>query len=146
MHITCLLEEEFGDYGRIVISVADTGVGISQENIKRLFKVFGFLEQTESMNTKGIGLGLYISKKITNIFGGDIEVESELGRGTKFTYWFSLDKPNDEQLMVTRHMHPTMLGNKNQIHIQVLPPLINKETSFQEEQNSSIISLTPDGV
>ena len=46
------------------IKVVDTGVGISDKNKQKLFKLFGFLTETEAMNTSGIGLGLVISKQI----------------------------------------------------------------------------------
>ena len=42
----------------------DTGVGIKKEDMSKLFKLFGFLDTTKELNTKGIGLGLHISKKI----------------------------------------------------------------------------------
>ena len=61
-----------------------------------MFKLFGFLKSSEKKNTKGIGLGLYISSRIVESFdGGKIELESELGRGAKFTFKFKLGKnPN----------------------------------------------------
>ena len=46
------------------IQVIDTGIGIRHEDIDKLFKVFGFLDTTKEINTKGIGLGLHISKMI----------------------------------------------------------------------------------
>lgn len=52
------------------ISVIDTGVGISKEDQEKLFKLFGFVESTQGMNTHGIGLGLVISQNIVNVFGG----------------------------------------------------------------------------
>jgi len=45
--------------------------------MSKLFKLFGFLDTTKELNTKGIGLGLHISKKICQAFGGDIFCESE---------------------------------------------------------------------
>ena len=48
----------------IQVSVVDTGVGITKEDQKKLFKLFGYLDSTKELNTKGIGLGLYISKQI----------------------------------------------------------------------------------
>jgi signal transduction histidine kinase len=50
----------------IKVECEDNGVGISQSNQKKLFKLFGFLNDTKSMNKKGVGLGLAISKKIIN--------------------------------------------------------------------------------
>ena len=78
------------------ISVKDTGCGISEEDQGKLFKLFGFLKTTEKKNTKGIGLGLYISKRIVEFFGGGkIDLQSELGIGTTFTFKFKLgEDPN----------------------------------------------------
>ena len=62
------------------ISVKDTGVGISKENQKKLFKLFGFLEATKDRNSKGVGLGLSISSQIVHEFaGGKIDLESDVG-------------------------------------------------------------------
>jgi signal transduction histidine kinase len=56
----------------VQISVVDTGIGIKQGELSRLFRLFGYLDSSKAMNTKGIGLGLHISKMISNQFGGDI--------------------------------------------------------------------------
>jgi len=69
----------------------DTGVGIKPDDIGKLFKLFGFLENTKEINTKGIGLGLYICKKITTIFGGNMSVESTPRKGSTFTFTFALE-------------------------------------------------------
>jgi len=61
----------------------------------KLFKLFGFLDTTKELNTKGIGLGLHISKKICQAFGGDIFCESEWEKGTTFTILFALDELNN---------------------------------------------------
>ena len=53
--------------------------------MNKLFILFGFLDATKEINTKGIGLGLHISKKICQAFGGDIFCESEWEKGTTFT-------------------------------------------------------------
>ena len=50
------------------ISVIDTGVGIDKDDQDKLFKLFGFIETTQSMNTHGIGLGLVIAKHIVESF------------------------------------------------------------------------------
>jgi signal transduction histidine kinase len=65
----------------IVISVNDTGVGIPVENIKKLF------EPLFTTKAKGIGLGLAVSRKLIEVNGGRIEVQSEAGVGTTFTVW-----------------------------------------------------------
>ena len=60
----------------------------------KLFKLFGFLDTTKELNTKGIGLGLHISKKICQAFDGDIFCESEWEKGTTFTILIALDELN----------------------------------------------------
>jgi signal transduction histidine kinase len=87
--------------GYIKVEVEDNGVGISPANQKKLFKLFGFLNDTKSMNTKGIGLGLAISKKIINQFGGDIKVRSEFGEGS--TFYFNM-KLEDEKAFFKEHV------------------------------------------
>ena len=53
---------EAAQHGMIQVRVSDTGVGIQDKDKDKLFQLFGFLQATEELNTKGIGLGLYISK------------------------------------------------------------------------------------
>jgi len=74
------------------IQVIDTGIGIKREDMRKLFKLFGFLDTSKELNSKGIGLGLHISKMICNEFGGDIIVNSEWGKGTNFTFLIALEK------------------------------------------------------
>ena len=76
----------------IQISVQDSGVGISKEDQKKLFKLFGFLAHNQKMNTKGVGLGLVIGKMITEKFDGAITLESTVGVGSTFTFKFKLEQ------------------------------------------------------
>lgn len=66
----------------IEIVVKDTGKGISEDNIDLLFNKFGKLEKNS--DTLGLGLGLFITKNLVNILGGNISVTSELGKGSEF--------------------------------------------------------------
>ena len=60
----------------LVTSVSDTGVGITEENLEKLFSCFGKLEDKKLINKGGLGLGLNISKSICESLGGRIEVKS----------------------------------------------------------------------
>jgi signal transduction histidine kinase len=60
--------------------------------MSKLFKLFGFLESSKRMNTQGIGLGLYICKKIVEEFGGTIEVKSKHNEGSEFSFTFMLSE------------------------------------------------------
>mmetsp|Transcript_20628 Transcript_20628/g.31468 ORF Transcript_20628/g.31468 Transcript_20628/m.31468 type:complete len:163 (+) Transcript_20628:592-1080(+) len=73
-----------GHCSKVVLSVMDTGVGIKPVDQAKLFKLFGCLQATRKINTKGIGLGLAISKMIAEEFGGEVAVLSEHGRGSAF--------------------------------------------------------------
>ena len=61
------------------IQVKDSGIGISEANQEKLFKLFGFLEESQSHNKNGVGLGLAISKQIVEQYEGDITLKSKLG-------------------------------------------------------------------
>lgn len=71
---------------KFVVSVADNGVGISEENIKKLFRVDEHHTTMGTSNEKGTGLGLILCKEFIEKHGGDIWVESEIGKGTTFKF------------------------------------------------------------
>jgi len=90
---------KFTDRGRVTvdayekgkfvkITIEDTGRGIAEEDLQRLFKKFGRLESdfVTAAEAGGTGLGLYISKALVEKMGGKIEVESEVGRGSTFSF------------------------------------------------------------
>jgi signal transduction histidine kinase len=70
----------------IVGQVADTGIGIAKEDLPRLFEEFFRTEQAKAFAQHGTGLGLAIVKQIVQEYGGEIQVESEPGIGTTFTF------------------------------------------------------------
>jgi len=79
------------------VSVSDTGGGISQEQINRIFEPF------YTTKKKGTGLGLMIVQRIVRAHGGRIEVESHLGRGTTFRVWLPLHEPRPRLLEAPMH-------------------------------------------
>ena len=76
--------------GSAGVEVRDNGRGISREDLKNIFEPFKRLKSVETKKIEGTGLGLAIVKHIMDAHHGRIEVESEIGKGSKFTLWFSL--------------------------------------------------------
>lgn len=85
---------ELKDKGEQVdVSVSDTGMGIAKEDLPKVFSKFQQFNRMAGPGTQGTGLGLAITKDLIQMHGGSIKVESELDKGSKFT--FSLPKTND---------------------------------------------------
>ena len=89
-HIKVTARRHIGTHGleEILISVEDTGPGISPEDQKKLFKRFSQVDASLTRKTGGTGLGLSISRNLVEMHGGRIWVESEVGKGT--TFYFTL--------------------------------------------------------
>ncbi len=81
LNIKCINKEK---KCMLIISVKDTGRGIKAENIKKLFKKFERLDIEKNTTTEGTGLGLAITKKLVEMMGGKINVESTYGKGSLF--------------------------------------------------------------
>jgi signal transduction histidine kinase/CheY-like chemotaxis protein len=82
---------------RIDFSVRDTGIGIAENSIGLLFKPFQQSDSQISQRYGGTGLGLAISRSIIQLFGGDITVKSEAGKGSEFSFSLSLGESKAEE-------------------------------------------------
>jgi PAS domain S-box-containing protein len=86
------------EHAQMRISVRDSGIGIAQESIGRLFEKFSQVDSSSTRKFSGTGLGLAISKQLVNLMGGSIGVESCLGEGS--TFWFKLPLRMDTERLV----------------------------------------------
>lgn len=70
----------------VSVEVKDTGIGIREEDIERLFQPFQQVDMTSTKKYEGTGLGLYLTRKIINLLNGDISVVSQHGKGSTFSF------------------------------------------------------------
>jgi signal transduction histidine kinase len=75
------------DHNKVGLIVQDTGVGIEPEDIPHLFERFFRGQNVRQSHIHGTGLGLSIVKEIVDFHGGEIEIQSQVGKGTKFQVW-----------------------------------------------------------
>ena len=78
---------ESAEAGRLVVSVLDSGVGIPKGQISKIFESFVQVDASLSRSQGGVGLGLTICKRLCELMGGGIEVESSVGQGSRFNFW-----------------------------------------------------------
>jgi two-component system phosphate regulon sensor histidine kinase PhoR len=86
----------WNDSEHIYLSIRDTGLGIKKDNLKKIFEKFYRVHTGNRHDAKGFGLGLAYVKKIIDLHEGDIKVESDFGKGTKFTITLPLLKETGE--------------------------------------------------
>ena len=72
---------------RVWLAVKDTGVGIAPQDVPHVFERFWRSGSASDRNSRGSGIGLAISKRLVELQGGQMEVESELGKGSIFRFW-----------------------------------------------------------
>ncbi|MBE9126549.1 MULTISPECIES: PAS domain S-box protein [unclassified Coleofasciculus] len=89
------------DAETLQVSVSDTGIGIAPENLNQLFKPFVQLDSSLSRRYAGTGLGLALVRRIVDLHGGSVSLESELGKGSRFTVSLPWKKPESNQTVIT---------------------------------------------
>jgi signal transduction histidine kinase len=96
------------DAGRrlITFSVADTGIGIAPEHQQVVFEEFGQVENRLQQYVKGTGLGLPLCRKLCKLLGGDVTLESEVGRGSTFSATIPADFGGDVDRHAKAHDDP----------------------------------------
>jgi two-component system sensor histidine kinase/response regulator len=84
------------DEGKAIGTVADSGIGIAEEDLPNLFQEFFRTDQAKASGEIGTGLGLSIVKQIVESYGGEIKLTSRLGQGSRFTFILPLEPPPAE--------------------------------------------------
>jgi len=119
--------------GRIRVCVTDSGSGLSAEQIAQLFQPFNRLGQ-ESNAEQGTGIGLVMSKKLIELMGGAIGVESTVGKGSMF--WFELNRAAESQLAAAAATAPFIPA--------LVPAPVQSRTLLYVEDNPANLMLVED--
>ncbi len=116
--------------GTVVFSVADTGIGIAPEDKKRIFEEFVQVDSAFQKRVQGTGLGLSLSRHLTELLGGNVSLTSELGKGSTFFATIPISYNNSELGAVV----PDVNWQLDSSRLPVLVIEDNEETFFTYEK------------
>jgi PAS domain S-box-containing protein len=133
----------------LVFTVSDTGIGIAEEDRKRLFQSFSQIENSYTRQYGGTGLGLVISKQLLEMMGGRIEVDSEYGKGSNFRFYVTL--PIGNALVTNKKVLPSitkaekalklLLVEDDKINQKVIRKMLVERGYFVQEANNGIEAI-----
>ncbi|MCS6794074.1 MAG: PAS domain S-box protein [Oscillatoriaceae bacterium SKYG93] len=108
---------------KLYFTVSDTGIGIAPEDKSKLFKHFSQIDTSTTRNYGGTGLGMAICKQLIELMGGEIGVESQLGKGS--TFWFTVSfeqqsAESEENIPISRKEIRLLVIDSNAINRQVI--------------------------
>gem|GEM_PF-1571766 len=153
-NISCSIKQKIKDKDKIKIEfeVSDTGIGMSEEQLKIIFQAFTQVEYSTTRKFGGTGLGLSIVKNLVELQGGEIFVESEIDKGTKFTFVLPFgvgdksDNKKTEKSKTTIQSHEAenikiLLVEDNPINQELIVDTIkawNKNISIKKAENGMV--------
>jgi signal transduction histidine kinase/CheY-like chemotaxis protein len=90
------LNNQINNY-QLDVSIIDTGIGIPEDDLKKVFNKFYQSKSHQKQMSYGAGLGLNLCKSIVDLYNGNIDIKSKIGIGTEISFTLFLDKPNENQ-------------------------------------------------
>ena len=133
-------ETEAYDKGILRIKVKDTGIGIKEEDIGKLFNSFSRLEESRNRNIEGTGLGLYITYTYITLMGGDIDVSSVYGQGSVFTLYIPLKVTGKKEIGRFSDAIRNLNDNSDEYRPIIMAPKAKVLMVDDNEMNLSVAS------
>jgi PAS domain S-box-containing protein len=131
-YVALTIERIPGAAHALRFAVADTGIGIRPENLAVLFQRFAQADSSTTRRFGGSGLGLAISRQLVAMMGGDIEVSSELGQGSIFSFTIELPPGEDAQPELTPPLpqrvasYRLLLAEDNELNRQIIKAMLEQ--------------------
>jgi len=118
VHLRVRARRMIGDNWELRFAIADTGIGIAQRNIDKLFKPFSQADDSDTRRFEGTGLGLAIAKSLVELMGGYITVNSRPGIGSLFRIAVALPSVPGTPTVFTARLRPELAGK----HVHIVEP------------------------
>ncbi|HVK26264.1 MAG TPA: HAMP domain-containing protein [Actinokineospora sp.] len=135
------LPSTVGTHGAaIAFRVVDTGIGIAEQQLDSIFGAFQQADGTTSRKYGGTGLGLSISREIAHLLGGSLTVESAPGKGSRFTFFVPVARPDFLDLLAIEIGKPLGMADDN-THPEITAPAGLRRLLVIEEHRPGLLSL-----
>lgn len=126
-----------GNYQKVIFQVSDNGCGISEENLNSIFEPFKRVDNTSTNKIQGTGLGLAIVKNLVNLIGGNIHVDSSLGKGSTFTVELTFPIVKDLEGAITIKAKPEI----DDVSLQGMHILAAEDNELNAELLTEVLQM-----
>ena len=139
------LEKQLGDAYLIKFAVKDTGIGMAPENIQKILEPYAQVEGQSYFEYGGTGLGMGIAQRLIAVMGGDLEIESEPGKGTQMFFEISCEQADHSTYSIDDHYDPSAnVDTSNFVFLfaedDAMNTMIMRERSAKWNLNSHFVS------